>query len=496
MIRIINGDGQEGREFIESLLARSKEEDRNIVKSVGEIIEGVRKNGDKAVREYTGRFDGVNIPPEMIKVTEKEIADAYAIVDEKLLESIRKAKANIEKFHAKQKENSWFSVEGEGIILGQLYRPLEIVGVYVPGGTAPLPSSVLMNVLPAKVAGVERIIMATPPSKNGGVNPAILVAASEAGLSEIYKVGGAQAVAAMAFGTGSIPKVDKIVGPGNIYVATAKRMIYGYCDIDMVAGPSEILVIADESANAEFIAADLLSQAEHDVMASSILVTVSFSLAEKVQREIENQVKVLSRKEMIAKSLSGYGAAIVVKNIDRAVEIANIIAPEHLELCVKEPFNILPGIRNAGAIFLGHFAPEPLGDYFAGPNHVLPTSGTARFFSPLNVDDFVKKSSIISYTKSALEKVKGDIEVFAKAEGLTAHANAVSIRFKSEGGIPLSENKEQRIEEREKQHGSENLNNGNTPCSGEECQELGKSKGDIPQLNRNTSCSGEECPLS
>jgi len=429
VFKLIYGDNDEGRQFLERLLERNKEDRGNVAEIVGEIIENVKKNGDAALEGYTRLFDGVVIPREAIKVTEKELSDAYGKVDGKLIEVIRKAKENIEKYHQKQKENSWFSTEREGVILGQLYRPLETVGVYVPGGTAPLPSSVLMNVIPAKVAGVERIIMATPPSKDGSVNPVILVAACEAGVDEIYKVGGAQAVAAMAVGTESIPKVDKIVGPGNIYVATAKRMVFGFCDIDMVAGPSEILVIADESANASYVAADLLSQAEHDTMASSILVTVSEKFAKEVQKEIEQQVEKLSRKEIIIKSLENYGAAIIVENIRRAVDIANMIAPEHLELCVEEPFSLLCDIKNAGAVFLGHYAPEPLGDYFAGPNHVLPTSGTARFFSPLNVGDFVKKSSVISYTRKALERVAEDVRIFAEAEGLTAHANAISIRF-------------------------------------------------------------------
>lgn len=452
MIKIVNGDRDEGREFIAGLVSRNNKESRDIAKSVEEIITEVKSRGDNAVSEYTQRFDGVDIAAGLTKVTEKEIADAYNKIDKRLLEAIRRSKDNIEKFHLKQKENSWFSPEGEGVILGQLYRPLENVGVYVPGGTAPLPSSVLMNVIPAKVAGVERIIMATPPSKDGSVNPTILAAACETGVSQIYKLGGAQAIAAMAFGTETIPKVDKIVGPGNIFVATAKRMVYGYCDIDMVAGPSEILVIADESADPGFVAADLLSQAEHDVMAASILVTVSEKLAKSVQKEIEIQIEKLSRKDIIAKSLESYGLIIVIDSIDRAVEIGNSIAPEHLELCVEDPFSLLSSIRNAGAIFLGHFAPEPLGDYFAGPNHVLPTSGTARFFSPLNVGDFIKKSSIISYTRAALEKAREDIEIFAKAEGLTAHANSVSIRF--------------------------------------------EAKRDIPQRNRNTPSLGKECPLS
>jgi len=412
----------------------------NVLQSVEDIVNSVRANGDKAVLEYTRMFDGVKIDPGEIKVAAGEIEKACNNVDSKLVEVIRKAGRNIENFHLKQKEKSWFTTEQEGVVLGQLYRPLETVGVYVPGGTAPLPSSVLMNVIPAKVAGVGKIIMATPPGKDGSINPAILVAAKEAGVDEIYRMGGAQAIAALAFGTETVPKVDKIVGPGNIYVNTAKRIVFGYCDIDMFAGPSDITVVADESANSCYIAADLLSQAEHDVLSSSILVTCSEKLAYEVKDEVERQFSYLTRKEILTRSLNDNSAIIIVESIERAVDIANIIAPEHLELCVKEPFNLLGCVKNAGAIFLGSFASEPLGDYFAGPNHVLPTSGTARFFSPLSVADFVKKSSVISYTRNALQQVKDDIILFAEAEGLTAHANAIRIRFDAAPGSGNNKN--------------------------------------------------------
>jgi histidinol dehydrogenase len=348
------------------------------------------------------------------------------------VEVIKKARDNIKSFHKKQKEKSWFVSEEEGVILGQMYTPLEKVGVYVPGGTAAYPSSVLMNIMPAKVAGVDKVIMTTPPGKDGKVNPVILVAANEAGADEIYKVGGAQAVAALAFGTETIPKVDKIVGPGNIYVAMAKRTVYGYCDIDMIAGPSEIMVVADETANPRFVAADLLSQAEHDVLASSILVTTSERVAKEVQKELGIQLEALDRKEIAQKSIEDYGALVIVDSIKDAAEVVNRIAPEHLEICMEEPFAALSWIRNAGAIFLGNYSSEPLGDYFAGPNHVLPTSGTARFFSPLNLSDFMKKSSIISYSKEALRKVKDDVILFAESEGLGAHANAIRVRFEKE----------------------------------------------------------------
>jgi histidinol dehydrogenase len=433
MIEIIDlrKDNTEG--LYKKLAARSHMELDDVLKSVEDIVANIRATGDTAVLDYTLRFDKVKLNSETLKVSENEIDEAFEMVDKDLLEVIRKAKNNIEAFHAKQNENSWFSTEQNGAILGQLFRPIERVGIYVPGGTAPLPSSVLMNAIPAKVAGVEKIIMCTPPGKDGKVNHAILAAAKIAGISEIYKVGGAQAIAAMAFGTETIPKVDKIVGPGNIYVATAKKMVYGYCDIDMIAGPSEIMVVADNTANPKYVAADLLSQAEHDVLASSILVTTSEDIAYKAKEETESQVINLSRKDIINKSLSKFGAIVIVRSIEEAVEIVNKVAPEHLELCVEEPFNLLGYIKNAGAIFLGNYSSEPLGDYFAGPNHVLPTSGTARFFSPLNVGDFIKKSSVISYTHKALLKVKDDVICFAEAEGLSAHANAIKVRFVRKG---------------------------------------------------------------
>ena len=429
MIRIIDKRSNKENDLYNRLISRSQLDHGDVLKTVEEIINNIRQNGDKAVLEYSRRFDKAELTPETQRVTMEGIDEAYNKVDKKFIEVIERAKGNIESFHIKQKENSWFSPEKDGIILGQLYRPLETVGVYVPGGTAAYPSSVLMNVIPAKVAGVEKIVMATPPGKDGKVNPAILAAAKAAGVDEIYKVGGAQAIAAFALGTETIPKVDKIVGPGNIYVAMAKKMLYGYCDIDMIAGPSEIMVVADDSASPVFVAADLLSQAEHDVLASSILVTTSQELARNVQSELERQIAYLERKDILIKSISDYGAIVIVETIDEAVKVVNNIAPEHLELCVEEPFNLLGNIKNAGAIFLGNYSSEPLGDYFAGPNHVLPTSGTARFFSPLNVSDFIKKSSVISYTRKALEAVKDDVILFADKEGLTAHANAIKVRF-------------------------------------------------------------------
>jgi histidinol dehydrogenase len=434
MIRLIELKGDKENELFNRLAERGQVDNTEIIKKVEEIVDSVRLEGDRALLKYTLRFDGVELDAGYLKVSRQEIDNAYNYVDGKLLDVIKKARQNIESFHLKQKENSWISTEKDGVILGQLCRPLEAVGVYVPGGTAAYPSSVLMNVIPAKVAGVERIIMVTPPGKDGSVSPVILVAANEAGVDEIYRIGGAQAIAALAFRTDTIPKVDKIVGPGNIYVATAKRLVYGCCDIDMFAGPSEIMIVADNTANATYIAADLLSQAEHDTLASSILVTTSKTLAVEVQSEVRKQVEYLSRKDILCKSLQHYGAIIVVDDIIKALEIVNKIAPEHLELCVNEPFNLLGSIKNAGAILLGNYSSEPVGDYFAGPNHVLPTGGTARFFSPLNVGDFIKKSSVISYTKKALRNVKDDIILFAEAEGLTAHANAVRIRFKQNGG--------------------------------------------------------------
>lgn len=428
MIEVIDARKNSLDGLYSKLLKRSQMELGDIYSQVDEIVKIVKTDKDRALLELSMRFDKVQMSKADLKVSESEIEDAYKKVSKELLEVIRRAKANIEKFHLKQKENSWFSSEENGVILGQLYRPLEIIGVYVPGGTASYPSSVLMNIIPAKVAGVDRIVMVTPP-KQGGIDPAVLVAAHEAGVDEIYKIGGAQAVAALAFGTETVPKVDKIVGPGNAYVAMAKRQVYGYCNIDAIAGPSEITVVADSSANPRYVAADLLSQAEHDVLASAILVTDSEKLAYEVQTETEKQMESLLRKEILRKSVDDYGAVIIVENIEQAVDVVNRIAPEHLELCVNEPFSLLGSIKNAGAIFLGHYASEPLGDYFAGPNHVLPTSGTARFFSPLNVGDFIKKSSVISYSKKALQEVKDDVILFAEAEGLTAHANAIKVRF-------------------------------------------------------------------
>jgi len=429
LIKII--DLRDGRDsgIFEKLASRSQIEYGDVLRRVEDIVGNVKKEGNSAVIKYTEMFDKVSLKEEELKVTPEEIEEAYGKVDRNLLEAIRKARKNIEKFHEKQKEKSWFSTEDDGVILGQLVRPIEVMGIYVPGGTAAYPSSVLMCAMPAKVAGVGKIIMATPPGEGGKVNPVILVTACEAGVEEIYKVGGAQGVAAMAFGTETIPKVDKIVGPGNIYVATAKRIVYGYCDIDMIAGPSEIMVVADDTAEPAFVAADLLSQAEHDELASSVLVTTSEDIAKSVKGEIEKQAERQPRKEMILKSLENYGAIIIVDNLDSAAEVVNRIAPEHLELCIEDPFSFLGSVKNAGAIFLGNYSTESLGDYIAGPNHVLPTSGTARFFSPLNVSDFIKKSSIISYTRKALEKVKDDVILFAESEGLKAHADAVRVRF-------------------------------------------------------------------
>lgn len=418
--------------ILTDLLKRSPNNYTQYESSVNEIIANVRTNGDTAIFNYTKKFDGATVTPENIEVTEAEIAEAYEQVDPKLLEVIRKAKENIRVYHEKQKQYSWFDSKPDGTILGQKVTALSRVGVYVPGGKAAYPSSVLMNVMPAKVAGVEQIVMCTPPDKEGKVYPTTLVAAKEAGVDVIYKVGGAQAIAAMAYGTASVPKVDKIVGPGNIYVALAKKAVFGYVSIDSVAGPSEIMVIADETANPRFVAADLLSQAEHDEMASAILVTTSEELAKKVSAQIDEFLKELSRSEIISKSLENYGYILVADSIDEAIEVANDIASEHLEIVTKDPFNVMTKIKNAGAIFLGEYSSEPLGDYFAGPNHVLPTNGTAKFFSPLSVDDFIKKSSIISYSREALELIHNDIETFAKAEHLTAHANSIHVRFEGD----------------------------------------------------------------
>ena len=415
--------------FLENLLKRSPNSYGEFESRVNDIIQNVREKRDEAIFEYTLKFDGATINQDNIRVTEEEIKEAYEQVDPKLLDVIRKALVNIRDYHAKQKQYSWFDSDESGIILGQKVTPLKTVGVYVPGGKAVYPSSVLMNVIPAKVAGVSNIIMTTPCGRDGKVYPSTLVAAKEAGVDAIYKVGGAQAIAALAFGTESIPKVDKIVGPGNIYVALAKKAVFGYVSIDSIAGPSEIMVLADETANPRFVAADLLSQAEHDEMASAILVTTSETLAEQVSVEVDKFVATLSRKEIIQKSLDNYGYILVADTMQDAIDTVNEIASEHLELVTKNPFETMTKIRNAGAIFIGEYSSEPLGDYFAGPNHVLPTNGTAKFFSPLSVDDFIKKSSIISYSREALEPVYKDIVQFAECEKLTAHANSIRVRF-------------------------------------------------------------------
>ncbi|MBD9182753.1 histidinol dehydrogenase [Roseburia intestinalis] len=428
-MRIIELTEEARTNILENLLKRSPNSYGEFEGRVNEIIENVRANRDAAIFDYTKRFDGADINAESILVTEDEIKEAYEKVDEKLLTVIRKALVNIRKYHEKQRQYSWFDSEESGIILGQKVTALEKVGVYVPGGKAVYPSSVLMNIVPAKVAGVKTIVMTTPPGKDGKVNPATLVAAKEAGVDAIYKVGGAQAIAALAFGTESVPKVDKIVGPGNIYVALAKKAVFGFVSIDSIAGPSEIMVLADETANPRFVAADLLSQAEHDEMASAILVTTSRDLAEQVSKEVEGFVAQLSRKEIIQKSLDNYGYILVAESMDEAIATVNEIASEHLELVTKNPFETMTKIRNAGAIFVGEYSSEPLGDYFAGPNHVLPTNGTAKFFSPLSVDDFIKKSSIISYSREALEPIYKDIVQFAECEQLTAHANSIRVRF-------------------------------------------------------------------
>lgn len=419
------------KDILENLLKRSPNSYGKFEASVAAILADVKEKGDEAVFDYTKRFDGADMNAANIIVTKKEIDEAYSLVDKQLVEVIRKALVNIREYHAKQKQYSWFDSTPNGTILGQKVTPLNRVGVYVPGGKAAYPSSVLMNIIPAKVAGVSQIIMTTPPGKDGRVNPGTLVAANEAGVDVIYKVGGAQAIAAMAYGTDSIRKVDKIVGPGNIYVALAKKAVYGHVSIDSIAGPSEILVIADETANPRYVAADLLSQAEHDEMASAILITTSEELADKVSKEIDSFVAELSRSEIISKSLENYGYILIARDIDEAVETANEIASEHLEIVTKDPFTVMTKIRNAGAIFLGEYSSEPLGDYFAGPNHVLPTNGTAKFFSPLGVDDFIKKSSIISYSREALEPIHEDIIKFANAERLTAHANSIKVRFEN-----------------------------------------------------------------
>ena len=429
-IQKLNSDTK--KNLLEDLLKRSPNNYGQYEASVKEILDKVKEEKDAAVFAYTAKFDGAELTADTIEVTDAEIEEAYAQVDDTLLTVIRKAKDNIESYHAKQRQNSWFDSKPNGTILGQKITPLHRVGVYVPGGKAVYPSSVLMNVMPAKVAGVDEIIMVTPPGKNGKVSPNTLVAAKEAGVDKIYKVGGAQAIAALAYGTESIPKVDKIVGPGNIYVALAKKAVYGHVSIDSIAGPSEILVVADETANPRYVAADLLSQAEHDELASAILVTTSEKLAHEVSDQVDGFLKELSRADIISKSLDNYGYILLADTMEDVIDVANEIASEHLEIQTKNPFEVMTKIRNAGAIFIGEYASEPLGDYFAGPNHILPTNGTAKFFSPLSVDDFIKKSSIISYSREALQKVHTDIESFAKAEQLTAHANSIHVRFEEE----------------------------------------------------------------
>lgn len=420
------------KDILENLLKRSPGQYGSYEAAVKEILEKVREEGDRALFAYTKKFDRAEITEQNVQVTEEEIREAYEAVNPDLVDVIRKSLVNIRSYHEKQKQNSWFTSSEDGTMLGQKVTPLEKVGVYVPGGKAVYPSSVLMNIVPAKVAGVDRIIMTTPPGPDGKVNPSTLVAAKEAGADEIYKAGGAQAVAALAYGTESIPKVDKIVGPGNIFVALAKKAVYGHVSIDSIAGPSEILVLADDSANPRFVAADLLSQAEHDELASAILITTSRELAEKVSSEVDEFVKKLSRKDIIQKSLDQFGYILLAETMDQAVEAANAIASEHMEIVTRNPFEVMMKVRNAGAIFIGEYSSEPLGDYFAGPNHVLPTNGTAKFFSPLSVDDFIKKSSIVYYSRKALKKIHKDVEQFAASEQLTAHANSIAVRFEDE----------------------------------------------------------------
>ncbi len=432
MIPVLKTDGKTEFEFLSQLKARNSEVGREVTEAVSKIIEDVKRNGDQAVLEYTLKFDGK--VPETIEVPRDEINDALTNADPEFVDALLNAMENISDFHNRQKQQGFINPLENGVILGQRVRGLERVGLYVPGGTAAYPSSVLMNAVPAKIAGVKEIIMVTPPSKDGKPNPDILVAAAIAGVDRVFLLGGAQAVAALAFGTQTIPKVDKIVGPGNIYVATAKKLLYGTVDIDMIAGPSEILVVADETAEPKYLAADLMSQAEHDRLASAILLTTSETVAQKTVEEIKRQAAKLSRKDIIEESLKNYGAVLICRSIDEAVDLANLIAPEHLEMMVENPLSYIGRLDNAGSVFLGKYAPEPLGDYYAGPNHVLPTSGTARFFSPLSVEDFVKRSSFIYYTEDALRQAKDDIVCIAKREGLTAHANSITVRFEEESG--------------------------------------------------------------
>ncbi len=433
-MRIVELSSEAKSRLLEDLLKRSPNSYGAYEGSVREILEKVKAEGDKALFAYTEQFDGAKIDAGSIEVSEEETAWAYAQVDASLLEVIRRSLKNIREYHEKQRQYSWFDSKPNGTLLGQKVTPLSRVGVYVPGGKAAYPSSVLMNIVPAKVAGVEQIVMVTPPGKDGKVNPTTLVAAKEAGADTVYKVGGAQAIAALAYGTESIAKVDKIVGPGNIYVALAKKAVYGHVSIDSIAGPSEILVLADDTANPRYVAADLLSQAEHDELASAILVTTSRRLAEAVSAEVDGFLQKLSRADIIRKSLDNYGYILVAETLDDAIDAANEIASEHMEIVTANPFEVMMRVKNAGAIFLGEYSSEPLGDYFAGPNHVLPTNGTAKFFSPLSVDDFIKKSSIIYYSREALEPVHEDIIRFAKAEQLTAHANSVEVRFEEDKG--------------------------------------------------------------
>ncbi len=427
MITTVTADGKKEYEFIELLKKRAQNSDKNVIPTVSDIIENVRENGDNAVREYTIKFDGK--APEQTEITADEIEKLILKCDEKYIETVKKAAENIADFHKRQVQQSWLTTKNNGVMMGQRVRGLKRVGIYVPGGTAAYPSSVLMNAIPAKIAGVEEIVMCTPPQKDGTPNPNIIAAAKIAGVDRIFLMGGAQAVAALAYGTETVPKVDKIVGPGNIFVATAKKLLYGTVDIDMIAGPSEILIIADNSANPKFLAADLMSQAEHDKLASSILLTDSAEIAEQTKAELEIQMAKLSRNEIIKTSIDDFGAIIVCSNMEQAVEFANELAPEHLEVCCNNPMEYIGKLDNAGSVFLGNYSPEPLGDYFAGPNHVLPTSGTARFFSPLSVDSFVKKSSFIYYTEEALRQDAEDVIRFADTEGLTAHANSIKVRF-------------------------------------------------------------------
>lgn len=428
-MRIIRLTPEARKNILNDLLKRSPNNYGQFEEAVNAIIENVKENGDKALFDYTARFDHFALDASNIRVGRKETEEAYAQVEPSFIEVLKRSAENIRAFHTRQLRTSWFETKEDGTILGMRITPIERAGVYVPGGKAAYPSSLLMNVIPAKVAGVKDIIMTTPPNAEGRIDPGTLVAADIAGVNTIFKAGGAQAVAAMAFGTESVPKVDKITGPGNIFVALAKKAVYGYVSIDSIAGPSEILVLADETARPEYVAADLLSQAEHDEMASAILITTSKELAEQVSEWVDTFVKRLERKEIISKSLEHYGYILLAENMDDAVETANAIASEHLEILTRNPFEVMTRIRNAGAVFLGEYSSEPLGDYYAGPNHILPTNGTARFFSPLNVDDFLKKTSIISYSRNALEKVHEDIELFARREGLTAHENSIRVRF-------------------------------------------------------------------